>query len=156
MSCFQLTDERFNDLRRTLEYCDRMSQGGTCVPPYWIGRLVRTELNKMGHTIRDGWELGNPDFRSFVTRLRELNQLAFYERYPSEGEPKPLPPLPKTGGNRTSLTQLFKTIQCLSYQCSDYTGYDETPEGKLLKELEGLIAAVLLQETEEYKEAQWG
>ena len=53
-----------------------------------------------------------------------------------------------------TMIQVFKSVQCLLYQCSE-ENVPNQPLYKFLEELENLIARHIISEMPEYEKAQW-
>lgn len=92
--------------------------------------------------------------QEFVQQCYRTNVEAVNQRYGDNGKPARLTFIPASGLPKWSDVQLFKYLECLSYQCAE----GDVPESAIYKELESLIgqiARAIVGKSDEYEQAKW-
>jgi hypothetical protein len=148
MSCFVLEDQAFQNMYRTLgDILDRSERSD--ISAYALaeglarafGTGYRPELERRAEV--------------WLRAAEAANLLAYAERYPKHpveaaGE------LDLAGGKVMSRAQFYKTLDCLDYQCSDWSGWEKSPEAATLDALRHALARSVMIESPEYDAADWG
>jgi hypothetical protein len=105
------------------------------------------------------------DKQKLVDALYAMNVEAVHQRY---GDTSPLTMPGHVPTNKqlaqfgsipyryteTTMVQAFKSVQCLSYQCSE-GNVPDSPLYKFLEELENIIAKQIVSDLPEYEKAKW-
>lgn len=139
-----------------------------------INRIVAGLTNAKDHgdyntpTPKPSEELCNAieNARDFGRTLYAMNINAVEQRYPDcVGNPNNLPGQISDDGSHLPYTyrpsappkaiQLYKSIQCFLYQCSE-GDVDELPLYKLLKEYQTRLAVHMIEHSSDYDKADWG
>lgn len=92
--------------------------------------------------------------RNFVIDCYELNVAAVNSRYQENSQPEPIVMTEASGLPKWSDEQLFKHLECLSYQCAEDVSEMSTTYEKLEK-LIGAIARAIVGYSSKYEQAKW-
>jgi hypothetical protein len=119
------------------------------------------EHSKLNWSVKHNLDLRTGDFdvtenriRTFVQRLYAANIEAVNQRYSEGSEVPTLSFTPASGLPKWSDEQLFKHLECLSYQCAE----GDVPETEIYAQLEALIGAIarsIVGSSEKYKASKW-
>ena len=148
MSSFIVKPETIN---RIVSYLDRATRRNS-IPQHSYAAL----LKKYGFSMED-----EEQPRDLAGKLFMLNLDAVKQRYPEEnklGLPGPLKLVPSDYDGRFtegSPVTVYKSLQCLVYQCSE-GNVPETRLYKFLEDLEHLLAYWIVNSLPEYEKAEWG
>lgn len=145
MSAFVMDERFFNQLASEL-YAHATLQHSSL---HWtVENFLRVECN-------------NPPANRYQTVLQEFAQQCYRanveavnQRYGDQDKPSRLVFTPASGLPKWSDVQLFKYLECLSYQCAE----GDVPESDTYKELEtliGQIARAIVGKSDKYEAVKW-
>jgi hypothetical protein len=92
--------------------------------------------------------------QSFVCDLYELNLASVNARYQENIQPQPIRFIEASGLPKWSDEQLFKHLECLSYQSSE-GDCDKSETYQKLEQLIGQIARAIVGASDKYEQAKW-
>lgn len=121
--------------------------------------LQRSKLNWAINYVLDlrGQEFNRIErkIREFVTACYTLNVASVNDRYDSDYPLEPLSFTRASGVPKWSDEQLFKHLECLSYQCADVKNAEQHETYQKLEKLIGHVARAIVGGSDRYEEAQW-
>jgi hypothetical protein len=149
MSAFVCDDKTINRIVAGLEFCKNHGDYGKALPK------LNKELAEVFDTPRE-----------FGRTLYAMNVNAVEQRYPDcVGNANNLPGQCDEEGNHTPFTycptmpgtaiQLYKSLECFLYQCSE-GDVDELPLYKALEKFTDKLAHHMTRGSQAYDKAEWG
>jgi len=157
LSSFIVRPETIN---RIVTYLDTMTAGGSIWASTYKRLLEKYHLDNIEKGARilildsDEWP------KDMAKKLLDLNISAMNQRYSENTGLKDVAYMKTKGVDFTyhftpsPLIQVYKSIQCLSYQCAE-GDVPQTELYKFLDELENTIAHEIVSQIPEYSKAGW-
>jgi hypothetical protein len=143
MSAFVMDEQFFNQLASELFAHAALKQSKLNWPVTYV-------LDLRG----DDYSDAEKRLQQFVRDCYCLNVAAVNSRYKEDNEPAPLHFTKATGLPKWSDEQLFKHLECVSYQCAEDVAEMSTTYGKLEK-LIGHVARAIVGASDKYEAANW-
>lgn len=146
MSCFECSTEHYQFIANHIYYACN----------YYQSRPGFSELKKIFFS--ENCQALEDLIIVFVNKLQIYNVRAWDETYPNDAEPDYFPDLVKKTGPVGVFNpfQFLKALECADYQISDWSGWKESKEKKILDSLRQDCLIHIAHESEAYKASKWG
>lgn len=155
MSCIMLSDKLYKNVTRSLQLFRRDPKHYYAAKIDVFPEQKWYEENASKRTLGNHLLIDVSPLEFLVSKWVRANDRAYKERYPNhdDGDYFETPNL--SGGAETSLCQLLKYLQAIDYQCSDWSGWQDSWEGKYLGDIVKMVTLAIMESLPEYQAAKW-
>lgn len=144
MSCFIVTHRNIDYILSTLDTMYMTNK------PFY----ARSDINRILQRDFD-YCLSDDELTKLGKDFIALNEEAYHQRYDEDVDKNNIDSYVYNHISDTNIYQALKSLNCLIYQCSE----GDVPDMELyktLKELSNFLKDVIVNESEEYEQAEWG
>lgn len=144
MSCFIVTHRNIDYVLSMLDTMYMRNE------PYY----ARSDINRILKR-EDSCCISNNELTKLGKDFIALNEEAYHQRYGDDIDKNNIDSYVYKHISDTNIYQALKSLKCLIYQCSEGDVLDMKLY-KTMKELSNFLKDVIVYESEEYEQAEWG